>query len=270
MRFALTTAALALLPLTALADGPGALESEPVVQSISPEIVEPNVLRFTAGVGLQSRPGYFGAEENILSPTGTFRFEYLRYGSRQLGQADPYAEANGLSFGGSLRIVSARTAEEFPELAGLEDLDLSVELGAGITYSQPAYEVFADVRYGAIGHEAWVGEIGADVFVRPTDQLTLSVGPRVFLGSDDYAETYFGVDEDHSSVLEAYDARGGILSAGVEVGAQYQVNDTWGVEGSVRWDRYLGDAADSPIVTGGSDDNVTATIMATRRFSFEF
>lgn len=274
MRFAhAISGLLALSPAAALADGLGTAAADPVVEIVEavPTVGSGNVMRFTAGVGIAAESGYFGSDEVVYGPAATFRFEYLRYGGREVGNPDPNAPADtGLSFGGSVRMIGERSASDFPELAGLSDVDLSLELGAGATYTQSNYELFADVRYGVIGHQAWVGEVGADVLLRANEQLTFSFGPRVFWGSDDYADTYFGVDAGTSSAFAPYDARGGILSAGVALGAEYQVNDTWGLEGSVRWDRYLGDAADSPIVLGGSEDGISASIMATRRFNLEF
>lgn len=266
MRFAAIPVVLALcVPSAAVAEG-----FETDAGSIAPGTVSRDQLRFTAGIGMISRPEYFGSDQTVVGPTGSFSFEYLKFGDFELGEANPNAQPRGLSFGGSFRIVPERVSSDFPELAGQPDVDLSVEVGAGLTYTQPAYEVFADVRYGVIGHESLVGEVGMDLFLRPNDRLTLSAGPRVLWGSDDYAATYFSVDADAASPLEGYDAQGGFLTAGVEIGAEYALDDTWGLEGTVRWDRYIGDAEDSPIVTGGSDDNVTATILATRRFTLDF
>ena len=274
MRFAAATIGLlALCPLTAQADGPSEAPLQPVVADVfesTPIAGSGNVLRFTAGAGISASSSFFGSDDFDVSPSATFRFEYLRFGGKEYGQADPNAVDTGLRFGGSVRYVRERDSDDYPALTGLEDVDFSLEVGAGVTYAQPNYELFADVRYGVVGHESWVGELGADVFMRPNERLTLSVGPRVFIGSEDFADTYFSVPTGTTSPLAPFDAGGGVLSAGLEVGAEYQVNDTWGVEGAVRWDRFLGDAADSPIVLDGSDNNVSATILATRRFTLEF
>ena len=44
-----------------------------------------------------------------------------------------------------------------------------------------------------------------------------------------------------------FDAKGGLLGAGIEVGARYLFNERWGVEGAANWHRLLNDAADSPV-----------------------
>ena len=68
----------------------------------------------------------------------------------------------------------------------------------------------------------------------------------------------------------AFDAGGGLLSAGVELGATYQINDDWGVEGALTWDRLAGDAADSPIVATGDRDQYSVRIGLTRRITLDF
>ena len=74
------------------------------------------------------------------------------------------------------------------------------------------------MRYGFIGHNTWVGELGADAIAYPIEGLTLTAGPRLQFGTDDFAETYFGISpvESVASGLDAYDASGGLLATGVE------------------------------------------------------
>ena len=45
----------------------------------------------------------------------------------------------------------------------------SVEAGLGLGYEQRNWRAFADVRYGFVGHNAWVGELGADAIAYPIE-----------------------------------------------------------------------------------------------------
>lgn len=231
-------------------------------------------LAFTLRAGIGGAPAYFGAKDLTAGPDFSFSLDYLALpGGRSIGSADPRAVSYGFAPRGSFRYIAKRSATDNPELAGLNDVKASVELGMGLGYTQRNFEAFADVRYGVIGHHAWVGEIGANLVARPSEQLTLRVGPRVFFGSNDYASTYFGVTAAEAAAVgtafpAAYSAKGGALSAGLEVGATYALNDTWGIDGAVRWDKYLGDAKSSPIVAQGKDNNFTVRLGMTRRFSF--
>lgn len=221
---------------------------------------------FTLGIGPRSAPEYFGAEDNAISPTGSFSLQQLEFGQISRGGGDGL----GLKFKPSIGFVGARSADDYDELTGLEDVDFSFEIGGGLSFTAPAYEVFAKVRQGVSGHNAVVAEIGGDVFYRPSEDLTLSMGPRVFWGDNDYAQTYFGVTaaESAASGFDAFEAESGIMRAGLEAKAEYQFNDTWGLTGKVSYDQLRDDAADSPISV--SDDQVSASVVVTRRITLGF
>jgi outer membrane scaffolding protein for murein synthesis (MipA/OmpV family) len=140
-------------------------------------------------------------------------------------------------------------------------VDAAFEAGGGLAYQGPWYEAFAVARQGFGGHDGTVAEIGMDVIARPSDRLTLTAGPFLLFGSDDYAATYFSTDT-------GFEAEGGLLSSGVEVGAEYRLSDAWGVEADVRFERLRGDAGDSPV--SAEDDQVSAGLAVTRRFTFAF
>jgi outer membrane protein len=255
MKTSMTTSLAALillaLPLPALAQG-------------GPQI------GFTLRGGVEAAPEYFGDGDRTVGPDVGFELNYLRFGDFTIGDPDPLFRPEGFGVTGSLRFVPARDAADFAELRGLDDVDASLELGAGLRYATPGWQVFGNVRYGVVGHESLVGELGADAFVRPTDRLTLSAGPRALFGSDDYAATYFGVTgpEAAASALPRFDASGGLISAGVELGAQYRLDDSWGIDAAVTWERLQEDAALSPITD--EDDQVSARIGLTRRFTLGF
>ena len=231
-----------------------------------------NAVAFTLGLGPQVTPSYFGSDNYVIGPTGSLSSGYLRWGGQEFGSFEPQDAPLGFDLSPSFRIISPRGATDNPELAGLTDLELALELGAGVSFTQPNWSVFGDLRYGVVGHEGTVGEMGLDLILRPTDALTLQGGPRAFYGDDTFSSTYFGVTpaEAAASSFNAYQSGAGFLSAGVELTAQYSLGGQWGLDGTLRWDRLTGDAADSPLVLQGSADQFSASLVATRRFSFEF
>lgn len=225
-----------------------------------------NGVEFRLGLGPSLSPGYFGDDDLDLGVSPKFQLESLRFGGRSFGGDASY----GLGFGGSFRVIGARDADEFEELEGLDDVDFALELGGGLEFNAPNYEIFAKLRYGVIGHEAFVAEVGSDIYYRPTDQLTFKAGPRLLLGDDDYAETYFGVSaaESGASSFDAFDASGGIISAGAKAEATYALNNDWEVIGTLRYEQLRDDAADSPITE--NDDQFSGSIVLTRRITFGF
>jgi outer membrane protein len=246
----LTTAALILAPAFAAAQESG------------------NELSFRVGVGPKLAPGYFGDADQDLGPGFKFSIDTVRVGpvSRSPG------EATGLGFGPSIRYIGERNAEDFGELVGMGTIDQSLEIGGRVKFATPMFEAFASLRYGAVGHESFVSEVGGDLILQPMDNLRLTAGPRVLWGDDDYASTYFGVTADESdasgSTLGAFDAAGGMISAGAEIEATYSFNDDWQLIGTVTYDALRGDAADSPI--SASDEQISTQIVLSRKITFNF
>ena len=221
----------------------------------------------TFGGGARSQPTFFGSDEVEVVPDIAFSVDRFIL-PNGMGWGD--GAASGLGFRGSFRVVPERNGSDAAFLTGFEDIDTTVELGVGVTYTTPNFEAFADVRQGIGGHESLVGEVGADLLYQPDTRTTFTFGPRVLIGSDDYADTYFGVTaaDAAASTLPQYDPEGGALSAGLELGVDYDLGGDWTVYGDVRYDRYLDEAANSPIVQ--QDDQVTISVGVTRTVSFGF
>lgn len=267
-----TVATLMLLaPGAALAGSLEPVQPEPLPTVQAAPAQTPRLV-FTLRGGVAVSPEYFGSSDYEIGPDLGFSLGYARLGGFSFGSTDPNFEKRGLNLRGAFRYIPERSASKSPALAGLNDRDASVELGLGLGYTQRNYEVFGDIRYGVVGHESFVGTLGADLRLHPTDRLTVTAGPRVSLGSDTFANTYFGVTpaEAAASSFAAYEAQGGVMSAGVELGATYRINDSWGVEGAATYEKLMGDAADSPITQAGDDDQWRLRLGLTRRFSLGF
>ncbi len=264
---ALATACIAGTPV--LAADPSLAQAQPVMMSPAPVMAERPMLLFSLRGGVASDPEYFGSDNNEVGADLGFRFHFLRFpGGRGIGNPDPWGEKLGFGLHGSLRYIGQRDQDDYDDLNGMDDIDGALELGAGIGYTTTNFDVFADLRRGFGGHEGWVAAAGADYITRPTDRLRLNMGPRLLWGDDDYTDTYFGVDASEVGPgRPAFDANGGLVSAGLEFGARYQLSDVWGLEGAVTYDVLQNDAADSPLVDNlGDKDQWGVRIGVTRVF----
>jgi len=223
----------------------------------------------TGGAGIA--PRYFGSDDYRVAPTGSVSFTGLNFGSLRLGDPDgPRHFAQGTGVRGAFRYIARRDGTH--ELAGLDDVKASLELGLGLQHTAEYWQVFGDLRYGVIGHRAFAGDIGANALFRGQGGLILHAGPRAEFGSARFARTYFGVSaaEAAASGLGAYTPGSGVHSVGFEIGAYQPLSADWGVTGAVRYDRLRGDAAASPIVQQGSRNQLRASIGLTRHFNFRF
>jgi outer membrane protein len=224
---------------------------------------------FELGAGGLLAPKYEGSKDYQASAFPVVRFGYLALENGfTLGGGD----GQGLSVRPSFRYIGARNAAGSPELAGLSDTRAAFELGGGLRYASGPYAVFGDVRYGATGHNGFVGEFGADYVLRPEESTTISVGPRVTLASDKYMDTYFSVSalEAAASGFGRFDAGAGLKSVGIEAAVRHDFDQNWAFEAGVGYDRLSGDAAKSPVVGAGSKNQFSGTIGIVRKFQIGF
>ncbi len=117
----------------------------------------------------------------------------MNFGEVENAGEDPFARPSGFVAGVAFGFQSARKSSDYSELAGLNDIDMSIEFGAGVGYRWPNLEVLATARYGLTGHQSLVGDVRAYYVARPGDGITVRVGPRIEWASSKYTQTYFGV-----------------------------------------------------------------------------
>lgn len=226
-------------------------------------------IEFELGAGLSVAPSFEGSKDYEVSGFPVIRFGYLVL---QNGFSLGGGDGQGLSVSPSFRYVGARETADNSALAGLTDVDAAIELGGGIKYTFGSASVFSDIRYGFSGHHGFVGEMGADYVLSPTDHITIAIGPRVSWASGDYMDQYFSVSasEAAASGFASYDAGAGIKSVGLEAAIRRKLSENWALETGAGYDRLVGVAANSPIIDAGSKDQFSARIALVRMFRIDF
>tara|TARA_R110002110_G_scaffold92155_12_gene239921 strand:+ start:346 stop:1116 length:771 start_codon:yes stop_codon:yes gene_type:complete len=237
-----------------------------------PAAAQDRSFNFALRGGVGASPAYPGSDDYTATPDLGFRFGALKVGSVDVGQGAREIPANGFAFGGAFKFIGSRDVSDHPELAGLGDLDAAVELGVNLTYRETNWQVFGEVRQGFGGHHGVTGTLGGDLIFRPNNRLTILAGPRINMGNTEYAQTYFGVTPAQSaaSTFAAYNADGGVLGAGFEIEAIYELDDRWALEGAVSYEKLQNASADSPITMSGSDDQWTVRFGLSRAFTLRF
>jgi MipA family protein len=225
----------------------------------------------------QSSPDFEGAKHYLFSPVPIFSI-------RRAGSADVFRsprdnasvaliDFGDLRAGPAGKFVSSRKASRYSELNGLGDVKAAVELGGFIEYFPVDwFRVRNETRQGFGGHQGVVSDFSADFIVPVTRAITVSAGPRFTLESTKAVSPYFSVDtiQAMATGLSVFDAKGGAHSAGAGAQVKYQINPQWEVHSYVEYDRLLGDAAKSPLVTARGSINQTAVgIGASYAFDFK-
>jgi outer membrane protein len=167
-----------------------------------------------------------------------------------------------LAFGPVLNWEGSRTGEDVG--ADLPKVKFSLEPGmfASLDLSE-SLRLRGELRKGVTGHKGWIGLAGADWVMRDGDNWLFSLGPRVTWSDSRYQDAWFGVDPAASvtSGLPAYDPGGGIQAVGATASFLTHLGPNWGIAAYAKYDRLVGDAADSPIVrTYGSRDQLSGGV----------
>jgi outer membrane protein len=180
---------------------------------------------------------------------------------------------NNFRIGPSFNFIQRRKEDDSDALRGLGDVDWALEVGAYAEYWLTDFvRTRAEARRGFNGHEGFVADFSADFVWRPLPPWTLTLGPRLSIADDEYMRTYFSVTPAQAvtSGLRAFDAQGGLKSAGALASVTYQWTPQFATMAYLEYARLLGDAADSPIVSErGSRDQFTVGVGAKYSFSVD-
>lgn len=226
------------------------------------------------GLGVGAAPTYEGASNYKMTFKPIIDIERLRWGWIDIGGEK---DRGGFNFSPSVGYEGERVSGDHAALRGLNNVDATYALGARIGYEYVfndalSAEIYGAARYAFGGAKGLIGEAGVDITAKLTTQLEIIGGPVVSFASENYMDTYFGVTGAGSVAtggrLGAYDPKGGLKSAGIQLEARYEfITDTF-VSLDASYTTYLGDARDSPIVKSGSEHNFTVGLGLARRFSF--
>ena len=225
----------------------------------------------------QYRPSYQGADHSLFSPVPIFSI-------RRAGSVDQFRsprdnisialiDFGDLRAGPAGKFVPSRKASSYSELTGLGDVKAAYEVGGFIEYFPVDwFRVRNETRAGFGGHQGVVSDFSADFIVPVTRSITVSGGPRFTLESAKAVSPYFSIDaaQAAASGLSVFDAKGGAHSAGVGAQVKYRIDPQGEVHSYIEYDRLLGDAAKSPLVTTrGSVNQTTVGIGASYSFDFK-
>lgn len=222
--------------------------------------VDDDAWHFSAGMGVISQPRYPGSSETRVGALPTFSASHGRWqigatpgAGAPLGvnytlmQDGPWRLGVGVGTGlGNPR--NAKDTSNFSKLGTIEQTTLGSLSGS---YTEGALaanaSIVSDVGGNGQGTRAML-----DVMyrTRPTDRLSLSVGPGLTWMDSRYASTYYGVSDTQSANTgyAAYQAGAGVSALRLSAGADYQLTRDWSLSAKLGLTQLQGDAASSPTV----------------------
>lgn len=206
---------------------------------------------FSLGLVGGFSPDYEGSDDYEFGYGPNLAFSWrdlIFYKGKTLGLN--LLKMNNLKAGPILSWTSGRDEDDNDKLEGLGDVDSSIEAGGLIAYRMKPMRFRLEVRQDInSGHEGAMIEVSGGTGLPFDKQLVfLSIGTT--WASEDYMESFFGVDAQQSAAsgLRAYNADAGFKDINVGLTGGYSITHRWRVGGKLEYKRLVGDAADSPIV----------------------
>ncbi|SDB56230.1 MipA/OmpV family protein [Bauldia litoralis] len=253
-------ACLATLIAAGLAFGASSAKAEDALAGDAPQYV------IDVGVGGQYKPKYPGSDTYILVPYPLFsvgRFYLPGMGQRESG-------TTGFFMFPSFGFNGERKASDDKSLKGTKTVPWALELGLGAGVRGQYLRGFGTLRQGINGTDGQVGNLGLDVLVPISERFEMAFGPRASFASQEYMETYFGVTAKEASKgsLSKFKPDGGFKTVGIATTASYALTERTRLRFTASYNRFIEDAAKSPIVKSGSRDQWMVGVGVTYRLGF--
>ncbi|MGK7869871.1 MipA/OmpV family protein [Falsiroseomonas sp. E2-1-a20] len=233
---------------------PSQSQSDLTPQVLPPAPAPAGEWRVSIGAGALLSPDYLGSDRYsfspLLSPDIRWREDTLFLSLRD-GLGATLLRHGNVSMGLVLRPRFGRDQDDNDALRGMGDVRAAGEGGAFLRYADPNWRGSLELRQGFGGHSGLVADARLDRVLRLRPDIILAAGPRLSWGSEDFAETYFGVDAEQARRTGyARFAPQDYWFAGVAASLTLVLDSSWSVTAFGEVGRILGDAADSPLVDG--------------------
>jgi len=228
------------------------------------------------GLGIGSAPDYEGSDTNegTIAPFGRYNWasgRYISLGGTANAESAARLKLNVLTkdtaweLGPVLQYRKKRDDEDNNRVDRMREVDAATEAGAFLGWR--ADRLSLSTTYVTDVSDEHSGDVWYfnGYYAIPVDErFKLSLGAYMTWASDDYMETYFGVDGNDAarSGFPTYKAESGFKDTGLILIGHYKFNQSWGMAGVVNYTRMLNDAEDSPLVKQAGDENQFKALVA--------
>ena len=226
--------------------------------------------RMSLGAGTIFGPAYQGSDQFrpvfVVAPD-------IRYGddtfflSIRDGVGLTLLRQGGFSAGPLVRLRMGRDQDDNTALNGLGNVDPAGEAGAFLRYQDGPWVARAELRQGFGGHSGVLGDLSVDRVFRVRPDVIMTAGPRLNWGSENFADTYFGITPSQA-------ARSGYTTfkaedywfAGAAASATWIINRNLAATMFGEVGQIIGSSADSPQVDqrGSATQGVLGVVLAWR------
>ncbi len=199
-----------------------------------------------------------GEKEWLSLPNDAFSLTLYQTGNFRAGLSGNY--------------IQNRNHSDESGISGLRDINYTLQAGGFAEYyPAPFLRTRVELLQGFTGSDGLTANLLADYIYRPSYNWIFTIGPRLQFANAQYTSTFFSVSASESAAtgLPTYRASGGLNWAGGDATVKYRWSDAITLGAFVEADRFVGDAANSPIVKlRGSEEQLTVGVGATYTFDY--
>lgn len=260
---------------TAISSGlAGAFEAvQDSLDLLIPGALKEDDFRLRLGAGFGTLPDYRGSDDYRLKVLPIIDIRYkdrLRLTHNRLSYA--LVKSGDWSFGPLVKYKRGRREKRNPILAGLGDIKATAELGLFTKYRTDRMLFNVEVRHalGAGQGSSVRATLGHAIF--KSGKFAAAALVRAKWLSTEAMQTNFGITAEQAerseAGLPAFAASSGVSELSFNLMGRYQVSEKYRLLGLLGYGRLMGDAADSPLVTGpnGSRNQFVAGVGFTIDF----
>lgn len=229
---------------------------------------------FDLGLGVELEPDYAGSKDSSTEPDLFARAFYVGGGHRffaNLGEVGAFwSLAPDWVLATVLEVEEGRDASDNPALAGLDDIDSTVEGQVTLARRLGDFTLAGILQPDVLGRgKGFVTFLVLTYDRMLTESLRFATVADVSYGDSTYMQTEFGITgpESLASGLAAYDASAGWKSATLELQVEQFFSEHVSLLLGVSAEQYFSDASDSPLIADLGDDlNFEAGALLRIRF----
>lgn len=226
----------------------------------------------TVGALGAATPDYEGSNDYrfLGAPLIDLRYRDIAFFSSRDGLGVSVVRIGGFNAGPLLRVRFGRDQDDNDALRGLGDVGATVEAGFFANYRINGFNFGIKGGQGLNGGGHRGAEVRADASynARLAERWRFSIGPSITWASDNYMDSFFGVNQTQSarSGYAVYNPGGGFKDVGLGGSVTWLITDQIALTGIAEVKELLNDAADSPIVNqaGSSTQGFVGLALAYR------
>ncbi len=229
---------------------------------------KPSDWRVRIGAGAFFKPEYPGADDMTVMPIPDFDITWRNrlFLNVRNGLGVYAVNAEDYTLGASVGPHLGRDEDASDRLDGMGAIDTTAQAKLFGRYRLGGVDLGATLGRDLGAGEGFVLDLSAAHPFQAGRQWRIAPSVGATLADDDYMQSWFGVTSAQSarSGLAAYRPDGGLLSANASLNVSYFLTEHWILGSTLKVERLMGDAADSPVVEEKTQPSLRFSVS--RRF----